>query len=78
MSPLPKLLLIAAGLLVERGVRGRPSHGQFGASLKFTMEDWKRTQRRRKPPEAGLPVLAVTPKGPLPKQGGAEATLTFD
>ena len=78
MSPLPKLLLIAAGLLVERGVREHANRGQVKASLKSKMEDWKRTQRRRKPPEAGLPVLAVTPKGPLPKQGGAEATLTFD
>lgn len=33
---------------------------------------------RRKPPEAGIAVPAVPPKGPLPKQGGAEAPLTFD
>ena len=78
MSPLPKLLLIAAGLLVERGVRKRANRGQVKVSLKSTMEDWKRTQRRRKPPEAGLPVPAVPPRGPLPKQGGAEAPLTFD
>ena len=31
----------------------------------------------RKPPEAGLPVPAVPPKGPLPMQGGAEAPLEF-
>lgn len=31
----------------------------------------------RKPPEAGLPVPAVPPKGPLPKQGGASAALDF-
>ena len=34
-------------------------------------------QLRRKPPEAGLPVPAVPPKGPLPMQGGAEAPLDF-
>lgn len=33
---------------------------------------------RRKPPEAGVPVPAMPPKGPLPKQGGAEAPLDFD
>ncbi|MEM6857173.1 MAG: hypothetical protein AAF559_04805 [Pseudomonadota bacterium] len=33
---------------------------------------------KRKPPEAGLPVPAVPPKGPLPKQGGAAAALKFD
>lgn len=33
--------------------------------------------RRRKPPEAGLPVPAVPPHGPLPRQGGAAAALDF-
>ena len=32
---------------------------------------------RRRPPESGLPVPAVPPKGPLPKQGGAAASLDF-
>lgn len=32
---------------------------------------------KRKPPEAGLPVPAVPPRGPLPLQGGAEAPLDF-
>lgn len=32
---------------------------------------------RRKPPEAGLPVPALPPKGPLPKEGGAAAPLDF-
>ncbi|MEO1922255.1 hypothetical protein T8S45_12045 [Blastomonas marina] len=35
-------------------------------------------QLRRKPPEAGLAVPAVPPKGPPPQQGGAEAPLDFD
>tara|TARA_B100000678_G_scaffold202430_1_gene170335 strand:- start:1801 stop:2187 length:387 start_codon:yes stop_codon:yes gene_type:complete len=34
-------------------------------------------QLRRKPPEAGLAMPAVSPKGPLPQQGGAEAPLDF-
>ncbi len=34
--------------------------------------------KRRKPPEAGIPVPAVPPRGPLPKQGGAEAPLDFE
>lgn len=32
----------------------------------------------RRPPEAGLPVPAVPPRGPLPMQGGAAAPLDFD
>ena len=35
-------------------------------------------RRRPKPPESGLPVPAVPPQGPLPKQGGAAAPLEFD
>ena len=38
----------------------------------------KKPPRRRKPPEAGLPVMAVPPRGRLPLQGGAEAPLEFD
>jgi hypothetical protein len=37
-----------------------------------------RGKRGRKPPEAGLPVPAIPPGGPLPLQGGAEARLEFD
>jgi hypothetical protein len=33
---------------------------------------------RRKPPESGLPVPAIPPSDPLPKQGGAAAPLKFD
>jgi hypothetical protein len=38
----------------------------------------RKPPRRRRPPEAGLPVPAVPPRGPLPLQGGAEAPLEFD
>ncbi len=37
----------------------------------------KKPNRKRKPPEAGIAVPAVPPKGPRPKQGGAEAPLDF-
>jgi hypothetical protein len=33
---------------------------------------------RRKPPESGLAVPAVPPRGPLPMQGGAAAPLDFE
>ena len=81
MSSLPKLLLVAAGLLLQQGMRSqdgpRRSRRESG-SLKNIMADWKRKQDRRKPPEAGMPVPAVPPQGPLPKTGGAEAPLEFD
>jgi hypothetical protein len=32
---------------------------------------------KRRPPEAGIPVPAIPPNDPLPKQGGAEAPLDF-
>lgn len=35
----------------------------------------RRGFRHRKPPESGVPVPAVPPNGPLPKQGGAAAPL---
>ena len=78
MSALPKLLLIAAGLLVQHGARSRDRRVRGDSSLSKTMAQWKRDQRRRKPPETGIAVPAVPPKGPLPKTGGAEAPLTFD
>jgi len=35
-------------------------------------------RRHRRPPEAGMQAPAIPPRGPLPKQGGAEAPLEFD
>jgi hypothetical protein len=35
-------------------------------------------QGKRKPPEAGIALPAIPPRGPLPLQGGAEAPLEFD
>lgn len=45
-----------------------------------SLDDLLRQTRtpRRKPPEAGLAVPAVPPRGPLPMQGGAAAPLDFE
>lgn len=53
---------------------------QVEAQLKRAYVSLKQQMRRdyRRPPEAGLPVPAIPPKGPLPLQGGAEAPLDFD
>lgn len=42
-----------------------------------SLADIMRSQSRprRKPPEAGLPMPAVPPRGPVPLQGGAAAAL---
>lgn len=32
----------------------------------------------KRPPETGLAVPAIPPRGPLPLQGGAQAPLEFD
>ena len=50
------------------------------AKLEAQLARWDelKRNRRRKPPESGLAVPAVPPKGPLPKQGGAEAPVDFD
>lgn len=66
MSLLAKLFGLAAR--GSRNLKRDPALGAMGMGLK----------RPRKPPEAGLAVPAVAPRGPLPLQGGAEAPLEFD
>jgi hypothetical protein len=39
------------------------------------MKDYIDRANRRKPPEDGLAAPAVSPRGPLPLEGGAEAPL---
>jgi len=52
--------------------------GPFQPALANTLiEEAARNAARRKPPESGLSVPAVPPRGPLPKQGGAAAPLDF-
>jgi hypothetical protein len=41
--------------------------------LARTMQDYIDRANRRRPPEAGLSVPAIPPRGPLPLEGGAEA-----
>jgi len=43
--------------------------------LGHLVESYVNRASRRKPPDAGLPVPAEPPRGPLPMEGGAEAPL---
>ena len=47
-------------------------------ALKSDIRHGPTRNRPRKPPEAGIPVPAIPPTGPLPMQGGAEAPLDFE
>ncbi len=62
--------------LAERKSRANPDLKPGTRSL----DDLIRQTRthRRKPPEAGVAVPAIPPRGPLPKQGGAAAPLDFE
>jgi hypothetical protein len=71
--------VLAAAAIGAVGVRKR------GASVDTrtgprTLNDIlrQRPAPRRKPPKAGIAVPAIPPRGPLPKQGGAAAALTFE
>lgn len=66
-------LVAGAAALAKREAEQRGSVG----SLDDLLRRGRRSQSRRKPPGAGLPMPAVPPKGPLPLQGGAEAPLDF-
>ena len=46
------------------------------ALLAIMIQEMKRGPKKP-PPEAGLSVPSVPPKGPLPQQGGAQAPLDF-
>jgi len=65
--------LIGSGLTEERIWKATQGSHRYAllAILKATKF------KRRKPPESGVAVPAVPPRGPLPKQGGAEAPLDF-
>jgi len=58
----------------KRGARPdqRPGSRSLGEFLR------QRPTPRRKPPEAGLTVPAIPPRGPLPMQGGAAVPLDFN
>jgi hypothetical protein len=71
------MLALAAREAIAAGARRRPIDGR-PASQSLADIIRNRPKPRRKPPEAGLPVPAIPPGGPLPKQGGAAAPLEFD
>ena len=71
------ILAVAAGGALAALRQGpkpdvRPGTGSLADILR------SQPRPRHKPPESGLPVPAIPPSGPLPKQGGAAAPLEFD
>ena len=60
----------------------RSLRGQLAKRLSLLEKDWRSTAAMPpippKPPEAGIAVPAIPPRGPLPLSGGAEAPLEFD
>lgn len=83
---LSDLAQIATGL----GVLAIAAIGAMAARKRVAMPDLRPGSRslndilrqrptpRRRPPEAGLAVPAIPPRGPLPMQGGAAAPLDFE
>jgi len=76
---------LGAALERLRTVLGRPVRktrrlkvGYNNAGVLIERAEQAARRRKRKPPEAGLSVPAIPPKGPLPKQGGAAAPLDFE
>lgn len=59
---------------LEKVLKAMPERER--AFLALLIQDMKRGPKKP-PPEAGLSVPAVPPKGPLPQQGGAQAPLDF-
>jgi len=75
----------AAALALELEKRSRrlakdrhsPESAALNAARRLERRLRPYNQKRRRPPESGLSVPAMPPKGPLPKQGGAAAPLDF-
>jgi hypothetical protein len=63
-------------LAVIHGIRSRQTRISVEEQAPWLFQN-RQAKRRRRPPEAGMPVPAVPPRGPLPRQGGAEAPLDF-
>jgi hypothetical protein len=70
------LAIAAIGAMAAHKRVARPDLRPGSRSLNDILR--QRPTPRRKPPEAGLAVPAVPPRGPLPMQGGAAAPLDFD
>lgn len=71
-------LLDEAQRLIEAGRPSSQRKGVLAARIVAAVRSEKKRFPKRKPPEAGIAVPAVPPKGPLPKQGGAAAEFEFD
>ena len=71
------MLAVAAGKTIAAG-RHRPKPDILPGSLSITDMMQSRPRPRRKPPESGLPVPAIPPRGPAPLQGGAAARIDFE
>ncbi|MEO0591200.1 MAG: hypothetical protein AAFY81_02695 [Pseudomonadota bacterium] len=76
---------LGAALERMRAVLARPAReprrlkvGYNTAGVLIERAEQAALRRKRKPPEAGLSVPAIPPKGPLPKQGGAAAPLDLE
>ncbi|KPM21717.1 hypothetical protein AAJ72_13785 [Citromicrobium sp. RCC1885] len=76
MSPAAKIVARMVALAVVHGLRSRQGRISVEEQAPWLFQN-RQPKRRRKPPEAGMPVPAVPPRGPLPMQGGAEAPLDF-
>ncbi|HSJ78595.1 MAG TPA: hypothetical protein VK913_07660 [Erythrobacter sp.] len=73
-----ELLLLRDQLAGVEDPKERSKLAKEIRSLRALMTKLVPEPKRRKPPESGLPVPAIAPRGPLPKQGGAAAPLEFD
>ena len=65
---------MAAGETIAAG-RHRPSPDVTPGTRSLADMMRQPPRPRRKPPEPGMPVPAVPPRGPVPLQGGAAAAL---
>ena len=70
------LAVAAIGAMAARKPLARQDTQPGARSLNDILR--QRPSPRRKPPEAGIAVPAIPPRGPLPKQGGAAAPLNFE
>ncbi|MBB3034280.1 hypothetical protein [Alteriqipengyuania lutimaris] len=76
MNPAANLVARVVALAVAQGLSSR-SRRSVEQQAPWLFDKRITPKRRRKPPEAGMPVPAIPPKGPLPMQGGAQAPLDF-
>jgi hypothetical protein len=70
------LAAAALGAVAARKRGPTPDEGAGTQSLNDLLRN--RPAPRRKPPEAGVAVPAVPPRGPLPRHDGAAAPLNFE